>query len=49
MEKALFREITNLKEVILKHMSITESITNSSKAGRKSYLEVENGKLSLDC
>lgn len=43
MEKALCREITNLKDVILKHMNITETITNTSKAGRKSYLEVENG------
>ena len=26
-------------------MSITETITNAAKAGKKSYLEVENGKL----
>ncbi|EEB14731.1 fetal alzheimer antigen, falz, putative [Pediculus humanus corporis] len=44
MEKTLYREITNLKDVILKHMSITETVTNSAKAGRKSYLEVENAE-----
>lgn len=47
MEKTLYREITNLKDVILKHMSITETVTNSAKAGRKSYLEVENGIISF--
>lgn len=45
MEKALCREINSLKDVILKHMAITESVTNSAKGGRKSYLEVENGNV----
>lgn len=39
------REIDNMKDVIIKHMNLTETITNAAKAGRKSYLEVENGKL----
>ncbi|KAL0272292.1 UNVERIFIED_CONTAM: hypothetical protein PYX00_005328 [Menopon gallinae] len=45
LEKALYREINNMKDVIVKHMNITEAITNSLKAGRKSYLEVENAAL----
>lgn len=43
-EKNLCREIDSLKDVIIKHMNITETITNSAKAGKKSYLEVENGR-----
>lgn len=47
MEKALYREINSMRDVVIKHMNLTEAITNAAKAGRKSYLEVENGKISL--
>ena len=44
MEVALFREIGDFKEEIIRQMNITEKLTNVHKGNKKSYLEVENGK-----
>lgn len=46
MEVALFRELSDYKEEIVRQMELTEKITNQYKGNKKSYLEVENGKQS---
>ncbi|XP_033215194.1 nucleosome-remodeling factor subunit NURF301 isoform X2 [Belonocnema kinseyi] len=42
MEVALYRELSDYKEEIVRQMEITESLTNQIKGNKKSYLEVEN-------
>ena len=44
MEVALYRELTDNKDEIIRQMNLTETITNQLKGNKKSYLEVENGK-----
>jgi len=44
MEVALYRELSDYKDEIVRQMELTESITNQFKGNKKSYLEVENGK-----
>lgn len=44
MEVALYRELSDYKEEIVRQMELTESITNQYKGNKKSYLEVENSK-----
>lgn len=43
MEVALFREIGDFKDEIIRQMNITEKLTNLNKGNKKSYIEVENG------
>lgn len=45
MEVALYRELSDYKEEIVRQMEITETLTNQIKGNKKSYLEVENGEL----
>lgn len=47
-ERDLYQTLLEFKEDILKHMSITEELTNSHKGNRKSALEIEIG-LSMNC
>jgi nucleosome-remodeling factor subunit BPTF len=48
-EKDLVITLMEFKEDILKHMSITEELTNSHKGNRKSAIEIETGgALSLE-
>ncbi|XP_015175523.1 PREDICTED: nucleosome-remodeling factor subunit NURF301 isoform X2 [Polistes dominula] len=42
MEVALYRELSDYKDEIVRQMELTESITNQFKGTKKSYLEVEN-------
>ncbi|XP_031848361.1 nucleosome-remodeling factor subunit NURF301 E(bx) isoform X4 [Nomia melanderi] len=42
MEVALYRELSDYKDEIVRQMELTESITNQFKGNKKSYLEVEN-------
>ncbi|KAG7208953.1 hypothetical protein KM043_015126 [Ampulex compressa] len=42
MEVALYRELSDYKDEIVRQMDLTESITNQYKGNKKSYLEVEN-------
>lgn len=42
-EKDLVITLQEFKEDILKHMSITEELTNSHKGNRKSAIEIETG------
>ncbi|XP_061191322.1 nucleosome-remodeling factor subunit BPTF-like isoform X2 [Saccostrea echinata] len=44
-EKDLVMTLLEFKEDVLKHMSITEELTNSHKGNRKSALEIEIGQL----
>lgn len=44
MEVALYRELSDYKEEIVRQMELTEQITNQYKGNKKSYLEVENSK-----
>lgn len=44
MEIALYRELSDYKEEIIRQMALTESITNQFKGNKKSYLEIENSK-----
>ena len=44
MEVALYRELSDYKEEIVRQMEITETLTNQIKGNKKSYLEVENSK-----
>lgn len=46
MEVALYRELSDYKDEIVRQMELTESITNQYKGNKKSYLEVENSKCS---
>lgn len=47
MEVALYRELSDYKDEIVRQMELTESITNQYKGNKKSYLEVENSKRDL--
>ncbi|XP_047346621.1 nucleosome-remodeling factor subunit NURF301 isoform X1 [Vespa velutina] len=42
MEVALYRELSDYKDEIVRQMELTESITNQFKGNKKSYLEIEN-------
>ncbi|CAK9823195.1 Nucleosome-remodeling factor subunit NURF301 [Anthophora retusa] len=42
MEVALYRELSDYKDEIVRQMDLTEQITNQYKGNKKSYLEVEN-------
>ncbi|XP_026828403.1 nucleosome-remodeling factor subunit NURF301 isoform X1 [Ooceraea biroi] len=42
LEVALYRELSDYKDEIVRQMELTESITNQFKGNKKSYLEVEN-------
>lgn len=44
MEVALYRELSDYKDEIVRQMELTESITNQFKGNKKSYLEVENSE-----
>lgn len=44
MEVALYRELSDYKDEIVRQMDLTETITNQFKGNKKSYLEVENSK-----
>lgn len=44
-ERDLYQTLLEFKEDILKHMSITEELTNSHKGNRKSALEIEIAQL----
>lgn len=45
MESALFREIGDYKEEMMRQMELTEKITTQIKGNKKAYLVEENGKL----
>ncbi|XP_051172895.1 nucleosome-remodeling factor subunit NURF301-like isoform X2 [Leptopilina boulardi] len=45
MEVALFRELSDYKDEIVRQMEITETLTNQFKGNKKSYLEVENATI----
>lgn len=45
-EKQVCACIEDVREVIIKQMALTESLTNELKGSKKSYLEAENEKLS---
>ncbi|XP_011691661.1 PREDICTED: nucleosome-remodeling factor subunit NURF301 isoform X2 [Wasmannia auropunctata] len=42
MEVALYRELSDYKEEMVRQMELTETITNQFKGNKKSYLEIEN-------
>jgi len=44
MESALYRELQDYKEEIIRQMDLTEKLTSQQKGNKKSYLEVLNGK-----
>lgn len=44
MEVALYRELSDYKDEIVRQMELTEQITNQYKGNKKSYLEIENSK-----
>ncbi|XP_043274049.1 nucleosome-remodeling factor subunit NURF301 isoform X2 [Venturia canescens] len=45
MEVALYRELSDYKDEIVRQMELTETITNQIKGNKKSYLEVENAAI----
>lgn len=45
METPLVRELLEMKQEILRQMTITEKLTNQAKGNRKSYLEIENANI----
>ncbi|XP_074105928.1 nucleosome-remodeling factor subunit NURF301 E(bx) isoform X2 [Cotesia typhae] len=45
MEVALYRELSDYKDEIIKQMELTETITNQYKGNKKSYLEMENAAI----
>ena len=47
MEVALYRELSDYKEEIVRQMELTETITNQFKGNKKSYIETENSKINL--
>lgn len=47
MEAALYREISDYKDEIIRQMELTEKITNQAKGNKKTYLDAENGNYSL--
>lgn len=42
MEQILYREINDMRDEIVRQMTITETLTNQFKGNRKSYFEYEN-------
>lgn len=44
MEAALYRELQDCKEEIIRQMDLTEKLTNQLKGNKKTYLEAENGE-----
>ncbi|GAB0089853.1 nucleosome-remodeling factor subunit NURF301 [Sergentomyia squamirostris] len=44
-EVALCQEFNEHKEEILRQMSLTQTLTNQNKGGKKSYLEIENNNI----
>lgn len=44
MEVALYRELSDYKDEIVRQMELTEQITNQYKGNKKSYLEIENSE-----
>ena len=44
-ENDLVRNIQDVREDIIKHMEITEKLTNASKNGRKSFFDVDNERI----
>lgn len=47
MEAALYREISDYKDEIIRQMELTEKITNQAKGNKKTYLDAENGNYYL--
>jgi len=47
MEVALYRELSDYKEEIVRQMELTETITNQFKGNKKSYIETENSKINV--
>lgn len=45
LELDLCRTIAEFREEIVRHMELTEKLTNASKGNRKTYLDVENAAL----
>ncbi|XP_034937972.1 nucleosome-remodeling factor subunit NURF301 isoform X2 [Chelonus insularis] len=45
MEVALYRELSDYKDEIIRQMELTESLTNQFKGNKKSYFEVENAAI----
>ncbi|KAK7791905.1 hypothetical protein R5R35_005426 [Gryllus longicercus] len=45
MELALYREISDFRDEIIRQMELTEKITNQHKGNKKSYLDLENAAL----
>lgn len=43
MEAALYREICDYKDEIIRQMELTEKITNQAKGNKKTYIDAENG------
>ncbi|KAL7039025.1 hypothetical protein ACKWTF_009771 [Chironomus riparius] len=48
LEKQLCKEIQEYKDEIVKQMQLTESLTNENKGSKKSYLEIENERISKE-
>ena len=48
-ERELFYMIRDMKDDIMKHMKITEELTNSHANSKKTALEVEKGKRNIRC
>ncbi|XP_055689203.1 nucleosome-remodeling factor subunit NURF301 isoform X2 [Lutzomyia longipalpis] len=44
-ETSLCHELNELRDEILRQMTITETLTNQHKGGKKSYLEIENATI----
>lgn len=45
LEKQLCKEIDEYKEEIIKQMQLTEKLTNENKGNKKSYIEIENERI----
>ncbi|KAK0170901.1 hypothetical protein PV328_008686 [Microctonus aethiopoides] len=45
MEVALYRELSDYKDEIIRQMDLTEAITNQYRGNKRSYLEVENAAI----
>lgn len=48
LEKQLYKEMTEYKDEIVKQMQLTESLTNENKGNKKSYLEIENERITKE-
>lgn len=47
MEAALYREINDYKDEIIRQMELTDKITNQVKGNKKTYLDAENGNYQI--